>query len=88
MRDEDARRIVGTYRILSPSAARHVGGYYSENEFDRRSCIDAVAPALIKGYLRAGPAWDPDFNTADLPIPLLMNRIDGRYARHFLGRTD
>ena len=31
-------------------------------------------PALIKGYLRMGarvlgpPAWDPDFNTADLPI--------------------
>ena len=27
-------RIVGTYRILSPSAAREVGNYYSENEFD------------------------------------------------------
>ncbi|MCV4601347.1 hypothetical protein OFC63_35555, partial [Escherichia coli] len=31
-------------------------------------------PALIKGYLRCGarilvaPAWDPDFNTADLPM--------------------
>ena len=186
VRDEDAGRIVGTYRILSPSAARRVGGYYSENEFDLtrlhhlrdrlveigRSCIDAEyrtgavitllwaglarymqengydyligcasvsmadgghgaaslynrlkdvhaspleyrvfprcplpldrlrgdldaeAPALIKGYLRAGawicgePAWDPDFNTADLPILLPMNRVDDRYARHFLGRTD
>ena len=34
----------------------------------------AETPPLIKGYLRAGawicgePAWDPDFNTADLPI--------------------
>ncbi len=27
VRDEDAGRIVGTYRILSPSAARRVGGY-------------------------------------------------------------
>ncbi|MCK2089209.1 GNAT family N-acetyltransferase [Thauera aromatica] len=186
VRDEDAGRIVGTYRILSPSAARKVGGYYSENEFDLtrlhhlrrrlveigRACIDAdyrsgaviallwsglarymlengyehligcasvsmadgghaaaslynrlrgehlapleyrvfprcplpldalrgdlasELPALIKGYLRAGawicgePAWDPDFNTADLPILMPMNRVDGRYARHFLGRQD
>lgn len=37
-------------------------------------------PALIKGYLRLGarvlgaPAWDPDFNTADLPM--LMRLAD------------
>ena len=186
VRDEDAGRIVGTYRILSPAAARKVGGYYSENEFDLtrlqnlrsrlveigRSCIDAdyrsgaviallwsglarymqengydyligcasvsmadgghnaaslynrlrekhlapleyhvfpryplplgslrgdleaEAPPLIKGYLRAGawicgePAWDPDFNTADLPILLSINKVDERYARHFMGRQD
>lgn len=186
VRDEDAGRIVGTYRILSPAAARKVGGYYSENEFDLtrlqhlrsrlveigRSCIDAEyrsgaviallwsglarymqengydylvgcasvsmadgghaaaslynrlredhlapleyrvfprcplpldalrgdlpaeAPPLIKGYLRAGawicgePAWDPDFNTADLPILMPMNKVDDRYARHFMGRKD
>jgi len=186
VRDEAEGRIVGTYRILSPSAARKVGGYYSENEFDLtrlqhlrsriveigRSCIDADyrsgaviallwsglarymaenaydyligcasismadgghsaaslynrlkdthaspleyrvfprcplplerlrndlpgdAPPLIKGYLRAGawicgePAWDPDFNTADLPILLPMNQVDGRYAKHFMGCKD
>lgn len=186
VRDENHGRIVGTYRILSPSAARKVGGYYSENEFDLtrlqhlrhsmveigRSCIDsdyrsgsviallwaglasymaennydyligcasismadgghfaaslynqlrakhmgpleyhmfprnplplgslrddvdAEAPALIKGYLRAGawicgePAWDPDFNTADLPLLMPMNRVDNRYARHFMGNRD
>ncbi|ENO86388.1 GNAT family N-acetyltransferase [Thauera linaloolentis] len=186
VRDEDAGRIVGTYRILSPAAARKVGGYYSENEFDLtrlqhlrprlveigRSCIDAEyrsgaviallwgglarymqengydylvgcasismadgghaaaslynrlhekhqapteyhvfprcplpmaalrsdlateAPPLIKGYLRAGawicgaPAWDPDFNTADLPILMPMSKVDDRYARHFMGRRD
>ena len=186
VRDEDAGRIVGTYRILSPAAARKVGGYYSENEFDLtrlqnlrsrlveigRSCIDAdyrsgaviallwsglarymqengydyligcasvsmadgghnaaslynrlrekhlapleyhvfpryplplgslrgdleaEAPPLIKGYLRAGawicgePAWDPDFNTADLPILMPINKVDERYARHFMGRQD
>ncbi len=184
VRDDDAGRIVGTYRILSPSAARRAGGYYSENEFDLtrlqhlrermveigRSCIDveyrsgaviallwsglarymqengydhlvgcasvsmgdgghaaaslydrlrdqhlapleyrvfprcplpldalrtdlaAEPPPLIKGYLRAGawicgePAWDPDFNTADLPILLRMKQIDDRYAKHFMGR--
>lgn len=55
VRDEANGRIVGTYRILSPEAARRVGGYYSETEFDLtrlqhlrprmvevgRSCIDA-----------------------------------------------
>ncbi|MDX9699076.1 MAG: GNAT family N-acyltransferase [Rhodocyclaceae bacterium] len=186
VRDEQAGRIVGTYRILSPSAARRIGGYYTENEFDLtrlqhlrsrmveigRSCIDAdyrtgavisllwsglarymqdnaydyligcasvsmadgghlaaslynrlrdehlapleyhvfprhplplerlrqdlhpSAPPLIKGYLRAGawmcgaPAWDPDFNTADLPILMPMSRIDQKYARHFLDTQD
>ncbi len=183
VRDEEAERIVGTYRILSPQAARRVGGYYSENEFDLtrlqllregmveigRSCIDpdyrtgatiallwsglarymvagnyrhlvgcasigmadgghaaanlyrglgahlapieyrvfprhplpierlfdgrpAELPPLIKGYLRAGawiggePAWDPDFNTADLLIMMPMARIGQRYARHFVDR--
>lgn len=47
-------------------------------------------PPLIKGYVRCGawvcgePAWDPDFNTADLLMLLPMSRLDGRYARHFV----
>lgn len=183
VRDEAQGRIVGTYRILSPLAARKVGSYYSENEFDLtrfahlrprmvevgRSCIDpayrtgatiallwsglarymqengheyligcasigmqdgghnAVAiyealhahlappeyrvfprhplpldriwaspnpevPPLIRGYLHAGawicgePAWDPDFNTADLLLLLPMGRVAARYARHFVAR--
>lgn len=183
VRDEGSGRVVGTYRILSPSASRRVGGYYSESEFDLtrlqhlrgqmvevgRSCIDpayrngavisllwaglarymnaggheylvgcasigmadgghnaagiyeqladhrapreyrvfprlalpldrlapnrrADLPPLIKGYLRAGawvcgaPAWDPDFNTADLLLMLPMSRVDSRYARHFFRR--
>jgi putative hemolysin len=50
----------------------------------------AEVPPLLKGYLRAGawicgdPAWDPDFNTADLPLLLPMERISPRYARHFM----
>lgn len=183
VRDESSGRIVGTYRILSPQAARKVGSYYSENEFDLtrlahlrprivevgRSCIDpdyrtgatiallwaglarymrennheyligcasigmqdgghnAVAiygalathmappeyrvfprhplpldriwplpdpevPPLLKGYMRAGawvcgePAWDPDFNTADLLLLLPMGRVDARYSKHFVER--
>jgi putative hemolysin len=49
-------------------------------------------PALIKGYLRCGakvlgpPAWDPDFNTADLPLLLRVQDLPARYQRHFLGR--
>lgn len=52
---------------------------------------DAEPPALIKGYLRLGakvlgpPAWDPDFNTADLPMMLRMQDMPARYRKHFLG---
>ncbi|MDP2133632.1 MAG: GNAT family N-acyltransferase [Sulfuritalea sp.] len=182
VRENHANRIVGTYRILSPTAARRVGSYYSESEFfiNRlqnlrsrmvevgRSCIHpehrsgavitllwagladymvknryeyligcasigmvdgghnaanlfaqidatdmapaeyrvfpkhglpferlatgqpALVPPLIKGYLRVGawvcgePAWDPDFNTADLLLLLPMSRMNPRYMRHFV----
>jgi len=182
VRESDGNRIVGTYRILPPDAARRAGSYYSENEFHinrlqnlrgrmvevGRSCIHpdyrsgavitllwaglaeymvsnnheylmgcasigmvdgghnaanlfaqldpahmapaeyrtfpqhglpferlangqpALVPPLIKGYLRVGawvcgePAWDPDFNTADLLLLLPMSRMNPRYMRHFL----
>jgi putative hemolysin len=51
-----------------------------------------VAPPLLKGYLRLGawicgePAWDPEFNTADLLVLLPLVRVEARYARHFLRR--
>lgn len=53
--------------------------------------LDVEPPALIKGYLRMGarvlgaPAWDPDFNTADLPMLLRIQDLPARYRRHFLG---
>jgi putative hemolysin len=46
-------------------------------------------PALIKGYLRLGakvlgaPAWDPDFNTADLPMMMRTADLPMRYRKHF-----
>ena len=52
--------------------------------------LDTALPPLIKGYVRCGawvcgdPAWDPDFNTADLLMLLPMSRLDRRYARHFM----
>jgi putative hemolysin len=175
--------VIGTYRVLTPAAAKRVGGLYSETEFDLtrlrplrgkmvelgRSCVHpdhrhggaimalwgALAefmvrneldtmvgcasismrdgghiaaslweqlrqthlapiewqvrprlplpveeldrhlqvepPALIKGYLRVGakvlgaPAWDPDFNTADLPMLMRIADLPARYRKHFLG---
>jgi len=180
--EEDTGEVVGTYRILSAESAKHIGGFYSEQEFDLarlehlrdrtvevgRSCVHpdhrsgaviallwsglaaymhrhgseyilgcasmsmsdgghaaAAAylrlreshlspaeyrvfprcplplheldqnaapsiPALIKAYLRVGafvcgePAWDPDFNAADLLMLLPLSRMDARYAKHFM----
>lgn len=182
VRDNDNGKVIGTYRILAPDAARTVGSYYSETEFDMtrlnhlrdrmvevgRSCVhmdyrdgstiarlwgglaeymvknkheyligcasismkdgghyaasvynkihklyaapaeyrvfprcplplealnhtlDVTIPPLIKGYLRLGayiggePAWDPDFNTADLFIMLPISKLNERYAKHFM----
>jgi putative hemolysin len=50
-------------------------------------------PPLLRGYLRLGawvcgePAYDPDFNVADLYVLLSLDRVDPRYLRHFLGAT-
>lgn len=58
-------------------------------DLDRSLSVEP--PALIKGYLRCGakllgaPAWDPDFNTADLPMMMRINDLPLRYRRHFLG---
>ena len=44
-------------------------------------------PALIQGYLRMGakvlgaPAWDPDFQTADLPLMARIADLPARYRR-------
>jgi putative hemolysin len=175
--------VIGTYRVLTPAAAKRVGGLYSETEFDLtrlrplrsrmvelgRSCVhpdhrsggailalwgalaefmvrnqldtmvgcasismrdgghvaaslwqqlsqthlapiewrvqprlplpiddldrhlNVEPPPLIKGYLRCGarvlgaPAWDPDFNTADLPLLMRIDDLPSKYRRHFLG---
>jgi putative hemolysin len=183
VRELGSGEVVGTYRILPPDAAKSVGSYYSEQEFDLtrlnflrprmaelgRSCVHpahrsggviarlwlgladymtrygyeylvgcasigmadgghiaasvyrqltanhlapiewratpryrlpveslddgqtAALPPLIKGYTRLGamvcgePAWDPDFNTADLLMLLPMAQLNRSYARRFIG---
>ena len=55
------------------------------------STLEVEPPALIKGYLRLGakvlgaPAWDPDFNSADLPMLMRIADLPARYRKHFLG---
>jgi len=50
----------------------------------------AALPPLIKGYTRLGamacgePAWDPDFNTADLLMLLPVAQLNRSYARRFI----
>lgn len=54
------------------------------------SSLAVKPPALLKGYLRLGarllgpPAWDPAFQTADLPIMVRLSEMPDRYRRHFL----
>ena len=66
---------------------------YPVGEFDlnadERERATAALPPLIKGYLRLGawvcgePAWDAEFDAADMLILLPMARLNGRYASHY-----
>ena len=57
------------------------------DELDHGLAIEP--PALIRGYLRLGakvlgaPAWDPDFNTADLPMMMRTADLPPRYRKVF-----
>ena len=52
--------------------------------------LEVAIPPLIKGYLRLGayvagePAWDPEFNCADVFILMPVSRMNARYAKHFM----
>jgi putative hemolysin len=49
--------------------------------------LDSEPPALIRGYLRLGarvlgpPAFDPHFNSADLPMLVRLDDLPSRYRR-------
>ncbi len=55
--------------------------------------MEVIIPPLIKGYLRLGayicgePAWDSDFNCADVFIMLPVERLSARYAKHFMKKS-
>ena len=79
VRDEAAGRIVGTYRILPPAAAREVGGYYSETEFDlpvadpgslhqeRGDQLSGAVPGALPGLPGSGHAAGPVLPSAEDP---------------------
>jgi putative hemolysin len=46
-RDPAECPVVGTYRVLTPTAARRAGGFYSETQFDCRS-LDALRPRMLE----------------------------------------
>lgn len=58
---------------------------------NRLDGVRAAMPPLLRGYLRLGawvcgePAYDPDFDVADLYVLLSLDRMHPRYRRHFLG---
>jgi len=75
-------------RHLAPSEYRvtpHLSFPFSKLEAAQKPQV----PPLLKGYLRSGawicgePAWDPDFESADLFLLLPLANLDGRYARHY-----
>jgi len=55
-----------------------------------RDVPDAPMPALLKGYLRLGaqvcgePAWDGDFDTADVLMVLALTQTNPRYVDRLL----
>ncbi|MBV6323112.1 GNAT family N-acetyltransferase [Duganella violaceipulchra] len=78
--------LVGAH--LAPSEYRvtpHLPFPFSKLEASQKPQV----PPLLKGYVRSGawicgePAWDPDFESADLFLLLPLANLDGRYARHY-----
>lgn len=69
-------------RVALPEELAHISHVSAD-------ALKVEPPALIQGYLRTGakvlgaPAWDSDFNTADLPIMMRMQDLPSRYLRLF-----
>ncbi|XAH21772.1 GNAT family N-acyltransferase [Xylophilus sp. GW821-FHT01B05] len=63
---------------------------WEDLEGSRTDLPPVEPPPLIMAYLRLGarilgaPAWDPDFNTADLPMLMRLADMPARYRRHLL----
>ena len=69
--------------------AYHVTPRYALPVDDLVSDVVVEPPALVKGYLRLGarvlgaPAWDTDFQTADLPMMMRAQDLPSRFRRVF-----
>ena len=87
-------RVAGLWRRLAAlhlaPAERRVTPWRPLPLVDLADDADIVTPPLIKGYLRCGaellgpPAWDADFDCADLPMLMTLGGLPQRHRRHFL----
>lgn len=74
------------YRVFP----RHPLAASPERDAPGPAAQEAAVPPLLRGYLRMGawiggePAWDRDFNTADLFLLMPLARLARPYARHYL----
>jgi putative hemolysin len=66
VRDDTSCEVVGTYRILSPEAARRIGRYYSEGEFDLTRLL-----LLRKGMVEIGRSCIHPDHRSGIVIALL-----------------
>ncbi|WP_119353081.1 GNAT family N-acetyltransferase [Azohydromonas sediminis] len=54
---DEAPEVVGTYRVLTPEAARRAGGYYTDTEFDLTR-LRALRPSMVElGRACVAPQW-------------------------------
>lgn len=49
--------LVGTYRVLSPHAAKRAGGFYTDGEFDLQPIASLRSNAIELGRSCVDPAW-------------------------------
>ena len=77
VRDTRTQQVVGTYRLLGPAAARRIGRFYSDNEFD----LSRLA-RLRSSTVEAGRACiDPDYRSGAV-IMLLWAGLAAYMQRH------
>ncbi|MET0540293.1 MAG: GNAT family N-acyltransferase [Variovorax sp.] len=72
-------RVIGTYRVLTPQAARNAGGYYSETEFD----MERLAPLRLRMAELGRSCIDPGWRTGGA-ILALWSALGDFLTRHGL----
>jgi putative hemolysin len=77
VREKDTGRVVGTYRILPPSQAEYLGGYYSEQEFDLTRLLH-LRPRMVEV---GRSCVHPDYRTGGV-ITLLWSGLSRYMVSH------